>query len=167
MSRVSTIGISIGRRTFMLLVSSSLLLPIGCQTMSNPGGNVVMEQDTIRQLLERLGEAISVGDLKRVSACWEVPALILLDDSALAFANLEEIEKLMARASESYRSQGIASTKPEIEQIEMLSEKLASVDVRWPSLDATGNEKASERSHYILQFGDNGPRIRVALTRTK
>lgn len=85
----------------------------------------------------------------------------------MAFGNLDEIEKLMNQASESYRAKGIVATKPHIEQIEMLSDKLAAVDVRWPSLDASGNEKASERSHYIVQLGEDGPHIRVALTRTK
>lgn len=50
----------------------------------------------------------------------------------------------------------------------MLSERLASVDVRWPSFDTSGIEKSSERSHYIVQLGTGEQaRIRVALTRTK
>lgn len=127
-----------------------------------------MNKDEIRQLLERLGQAISAGELEKVSACWVVPAVLLSDEGAIVLANASEIEALMARASESYRSQGIVSTRPEIERIEMLSEKIASVDVRWPSLDKSGKEKATERSHYLLQLDKDGqPRIRVALTRTK
>jgi hypothetical protein len=50
----------------------------------------------------------------------------------------------------------------------MLSETLAAVDVRWPAFDASGQEKSSERSHYILRLGTDGQAyIRVALTRTK
>jgi len=127
-----------------------------------------MSKDEIRLLLERLGQALSDGELKRVSACWEVPALLLLDDGAMALANAVDIEKLMSQASEAYRSLGIVSTRPEIEHIEILSEKLASVDVRWPAVDESGKERMSERSHYIMQLGRDGhPRIRVALTRTK
>jgi hypothetical protein len=59
------------------------------------------------------------------------------------------------------------STSPELERVEILSETLVSVDVRWPAFDSSGKEKSSERSHYILQLGgDGGPQIRVALTRT-
>jgi hypothetical protein len=51
---------------------------------------------------------------------------------------------------------------------EMLSETLASVDVRWPAYDSDNKEKSSERSHYILQLGQGGQVcIRVALTRTQ
>jgi len=67
-----------------------------------------------------------------------------------------------------YRSRGLVSTKAELERVDMLSERLAAVDVRWPAFDASGQEKSSERSHYILRLGTDGQAyIRVALTRTK
>jgi hypothetical protein len=121
----------------------------------------------ITQLLERLGRALSAGDFREASGCWEVPALVLSDEGVIAVSEFSAIEKFFAQASKEYRSQGIASTKPEIERVDVLSGNLASVDVRWPSLDASGNEKASERSHYIVQLvGAREARIRVALTRT-
>jgi hypothetical protein len=126
-----------------------------------------MDKDKIRQLLERLGQALSAGDLKGASNCWAFPALFLSDDGATVLAEASQLEQLIAQASEWYRKQGIASTKPELERVDMLSEKLTSVDVRWPSYDASGKEKASERSHYILQIGkDEQIHIRLALTRT-
>ncbi len=156
------------RRAFIALTAIGLSFQSDRRWMSKREQNPTMDQETVQQLLERLGQAISAGDFKGVSACWEVPALFLSDEGAMAFANLSEIEKVMAQASESYRAQGIASTRPEIEGVERLSEKLAAVDVRWPSLDASGKEKASERSHYIMQLSKDGqPRIRVALTRTR
>lgn len=127
-----------------------------------------MQKAQVQRMLERLGETLSAGDMKGVSACWAVPALFLSDEGAIAFAAPAEIEKIMGQAAEGYRARGIASTKPEIERIEALTGQLAAVDVRWPSLDASGKEVASERSHYILQLGEDGqPRIRAALTRTK
>lgn len=127
-----------------------------------------MSKDEIRLLLERLGQAMSDGAPGRVSACWEVPALILLEDGGVALTNAGDIEEMMGQASREYRSQGVVSTRPEIEHIEPLSEKLVSVDVRWPGFDKSGKETSSEWSHYILQSGRDGhPRIRVALTRTK
>jgi hypothetical protein len=45
--------------------------------------------------------------------------------------------------------------------------RLTAVDVRWPAFDEAGEEKVSERSHYILRLGDDGNhRIQVALTMT-
>jgi len=126
-----------------------------------------MNEDKIRDVLERIGIALSAGDLHSLSNCWEVPALVLSDQGAIAVAEVSEIEKFFAQAIEWYHSQGILSTRPELDRVDMLSESLAAVDVRWPSFDASGIEKYSERSHYILQVGKDGQvRIRVALTRT-
>jgi hypothetical protein len=126
-----------------------------------------MNDDKIINMLERYGAAMSAGNLPAISSCWAVPALVLSDDGALAVTNPIEIEAFFAQGIEYYRSQGLSSTRPELERVEMLSDTLASVDVRWPAYDSSGEEKSSERSHYILQFGGDGQiRIRVALTRT-
>jgi hypothetical protein len=126
-----------------------------------------MDDDQIREVLERLGEALSQADLKAVASCWEVPALVLSDQGTIAVAAMGEIERFFDEAVHAYQSQGIVSTSPVVERIEPLSEKLSAVDVRWPAVDSTGNERWTERSHYILQLGDDGrPHIRVAMTRT-
>jgi hypothetical protein len=93
--------------------------------------------------------------------------MILSDDGATIITDASELEKSFAQATEWYRSRGIVSTRPVLERVDMLSEKLAAVDVRWPAFDSSGQEKSSERSHYILRLGSDGQvHIRVALTRT-
>lgn len=127
-----------------------------------------MQTDQIGQLLEQFGQALSEGDLHHAANCWGVPALVLSDDGATAVSASSEVEEFFSQAAEWYHLQGITSTKPEIERIDMLSEKLAAVDVRWPSFDASGKEKSSERSHYIVQLAEDGQvYIRVALARTR
>ena len=127
-----------------------------------------MQTDQISQLLEQLGQALSAGDLHKASTYWRVPTLVLSDDGATAVSDTREIEEFFSQAADWYHLQGIVSTRPEIERVDMLSEKLAAVDVRWPSFDASGKEKSSERSHYIVQLAEDGQvRIRVALARTR
>lgn len=126
-----------------------------------------MQTDQISQLLEQLGQALSAGDLHKAAACWGVPALVLSDEAAMAVSDRSEIEEFFSQAADWYHLQGIASTKPDIERVDRLSEKLAAVDVRWPSFDASGKEQSSERSHYIVQLAEDGQvYIRVALART-
>ena len=94
--------------------------------------------------------------------------MFLSDDGATILADASQLEKLFAQATDWYRSRGLVSTRPELERVDMLSEMLAAVDVRWPAFDASGQEKSSERSHYILRLGTDGQAyVRVALTRTK
>ena len=108
-----------------------------------------MNEDQIRGVLDRLGRALSSGDLK-----------------AIAVAAMDEIERFFAGAIEWYRSRGLTTTRPDVERIDRLSDRLSAVDVRWPAFDPPGSEQATERSHYILRLGDDGqPHIRVALTR--
>jgi hypothetical protein len=127
-----------------------------------------MQTDQISQLLEQLGQALSAGDLHKAAACWGVPALVLSDEAATAVSDRSEIEEFFSQAADWYHLQGIASTKPEIERVDRLSEKLTAVDVRWPSFDASGKEQSSERSHYIVQLAEDGQvYIRVALARAK
>lgn len=127
-----------------------------------------MSTAAIQQMLERLGVAISTGNMAEVSASYAFPALFLSDEAAMILADAAQIEGLLVGATEWYRAHDLVSTRPELEHLEEMSEKLVAVDVRWPAFDASGTEKWSERSHYLLQAGPDGqPRIRVALTRTR
>lgn len=127
-----------------------------------------MNEDQIVALLQRIGLSMSANDVQGVASCWEVPALVLSYEGVMAVTDRDQIETFFAQAIEWYRSQGVVTTRPELERIDMLSEKLASVDVRWPAFDASGAEMSTERSHYLVQLGQDGQvRIRAALTRTR
>ena len=124
-------------------------------------------EDDIRRYLELYGEAMGAGDLPTIVSCWEVPALVLSDEGAHAVSTATEIEQFFSAAVAWYHAQGLVTTRPVDVQIEALGQRLISVDVRWPAFDASGAEKTSERSRYILSVGEDGlPRIRVAISVT-
>src|SRR5262245_922900 len=121
----------------------------------------------IRKFLEALGNALTAGDLDTVSKCWDNPAILLSDQGSVVINSAAQIRRSFSHAVQWYRSQGLISTKPEIQKLEQLTEALCAVDVRWPAFDAAGVEKSSERSHYIIKVAaDQEPRICVALSRT-
>ena len=157
------------RRTLLTLLGQASLLHAYQSPQSAPISPQTprMKDDPIQQLLERLGRGLSAGDLKEVSACFGFPALIFLDRTGVSVSSAPEIEQLFARAREEYQARGIVSTRPQIERVEHLNETLVAVDVRWPSFDASGSQKASDLSYYILQREERNPRIRVALSRTE
>jgi hypothetical protein len=125
-----------------------------------------LDDPRLENLLRRFGEALSAGDVQGVARCWAVPALILDGPAALAATSAAEIENAFRHAIDWYRSRGLVSTRPKLERAARLSDHVAAVDVRWPAFDARGVERMSERSHYLVQIGDDGqPRIRVALSR--
>jgi hypothetical protein len=126
-----------------------------------------MDEPQIRQVLERLGQALTSADVEGIVKCWEVPALVLSDEGSVGVTDLSQVSTFFAAAVEWYRSMGLVATRPVLERVERLSEKLSAVDVRWLAFDAEGKEKGTEYSHYVLCLGDDGlPHIRLALTRT-
>jgi hypothetical protein len=124
-------------------------------------------EGTVRDFLERYGQALGAGDLEAVATCWEVPAMVLSDQGARPVLEIAEVEQFFAGAVEWYRSQGLVATRPQLLHVQALGQRLVSTDVRWSTLNAAGLEVASEKSRYILSLGEDGlPRIRVAITIT-
>lgn len=122
-------------------------------------------EEVVRSFLERYGAALGAGDLPAITACWEVPALVLSDQGAHPVLELAEVGGFFAGAVEWYRSQGLVATRPQLLHVQPLGQWLVSADARWFSLDAAGHEVASETSRYILLLDQDGfPRIRVAIS---
>src|SRR5262245_6623098 len=122
----------------------------------------------IKTFLEGLGNALTAGDLDAVSEFWEIPAILLSDQGSVVITSAAQIRRSFSHAVQWYRSQGVVSTRPEIQKLEQLSEALCAVDVRWPAFDAAGVEKSSECSHYIIKVANRDePRICVALSRSR
>lgn len=123
------------------------------------------ERGTVEAMLQRLGRALSDGDVTTIPSCWQLPAFVLSDDGARCVNAPDEIETFFRQAIAWYRNQGLVATRPTLLALQQLSPRLASVDVRWTALDAQGHEKTHETSRYLLRLGDDGePRIQVALS---
>jgi hypothetical protein len=125
-----------------------------------------MRDDELLDFLRRLGRSLSTGDAAGVADCWAVPALVLMDGGAMPVTDRAQVERYIAGAIEAYRSRKVEATEPEVLRIDRLSERLATVDVRWPYLDAAQNRQGDEVSGYLVWVDDQGrPGIRVAYTR--
>lgn len=125
-------------------------------------------KDAIGEMLTSLGKAVSIGDMNGVSGTYIFPALFMSDEKSFVMNNADELEKMFAQGQKWYIEQGIVETRAELVKIDELTETIAAVDVSWPGFDKDGNRTDyTETSHYILQFDNGKPRIRVAMTRTK
>jgi hypothetical protein len=107
------------------------------------GGSVMNPTDEhVRRFLVRYGEALAAGDLKTISGCYAVPALVLSDAGSVPIAARQEIEAAFDGAAERYRALGLVDIRPILVTSEALSERLLSVDVRWEYLDEQGRSAA-------------------------
>ena len=66
----------------------------------------------VRRFLVRYGEALAAGDLKTISDCYAVPALVLSDAGSVPIAARQEIEAAFDGAAERYRAQGLVGIRP-------------------------------------------------------
>jgi len=119
----------------------------------------------IQTMLEHFAEAFTHGDGKGAAECWDVPALVVSDDGVKAVSEVGEVEAFFGGAAEQYNSKGITGTRPEILEVDWLTERLASVRVRWPYLGEDGKvKKGSESSTYVVRNDDQGaPKIVTAI----
>ena len=118
----------------------------------------------LRGFLTRYGEALSAGDLKAISGCYAVPALVLSDTGSVPISTSEEIEAAFDGAAERYRAQGLVEVRPTLLASETLSERLVSVDVRWDYLDEQGRSEQQNAYRYVLRLEDeSSPKIQVVI----
>lgn len=127
-----------------------------------------MNRDAIKSALSRIGQGLSAGDAVVVAEAWAMPATIFMDAGAVVATTQTQLADVFKRAIQSYRKRDLVATRPEIEHVEDLGPRLAAVRVRWPAFDRAGVERASERSYYIVQEGEDGrARVRVAAAITE
>jgi ketosteroid isomerase-like protein len=107
----------------------------------------------------RYGEAVSAGDLKAISGCYAVPAIVLSDAGSIPISTREEIEAAFDGAAERYRAQGMVAARPTVVAVENLTKKLVFADVRWDYLDEEGRSAERNSYRYVLRLEDAGPRI--------
>ena len=121
----------------------------------------------VRRFLVRYGEALAAGDLKTISGCYAVPALVLSDAGSVPIAARQEIEAAFDGAAERYRAQGLVDIRPILVTSEALSERLLSVDVRWEYLDEQGRSALQNGYRYVLRVEDEAsPKIQVVIGTT-
>jgi hypothetical protein len=118
----------------------------------------------LRRFLVHYGEALAAGDLKVISGCYAVPALVLSDAGSVPIAAREEIEAAFDGAAERYRAQGLVGLRPILLASEALSETLLLVDVRWEYLDEQGRSAQHNSYRYVLRLQDEeSPKIQVVI----
>jgi ketosteroid isomerase-like protein len=110
----------------------------------------------VHQLLSRYAQALVTGDVPAVARMWAVPSIVISGDGVHAVSTRDEIEAFFADAKAQYNQRGIFDTYPDIQTEDWIGEKLVVVQVRWPWLDAAGEEKSAEASDYTLRRNDKG-----------
>ena len=114
------------------------------------------DESDVQELLERMGRALTAGDARTVASLWETPALMLGDEVLQAPRSRADLEQIFAGAKAQYNKMGIVDTRPDIVRLHWATPRIAIVQVRWPYLDAHGDEVGEETSTYTLRRSQAG-----------
>jgi ketosteroid isomerase-like protein len=120
----------------------------------------------VQRFLDHLARALTAGDGEAVAAMYDVPALIISDEGVIAVNSTAQIAKFFGDAHAQYNANGVVDTRADLQDLERIGERILVATVRWPHLDASQHEVASESSDYTLRRDDEGRlRIRSVLMR--
>jgi hypothetical protein len=118
----------------------------------------------VKQFLEALGRSVTMGDGRAAVRFWEVPALVIGERAVRTVTTNAEVEEHFATVKHQYYARGIIDTRPEVLSLEWITDRIVVVRVRWPYLDASGDERGSETMTYTLRRDDTGTlRLRAAI----
>jgi ketosteroid isomerase-like protein len=110
----------------------------------------------VQALLDRMAKALTAGDARTVASLWETPALVVGDEMLMAARTPEEVERFFSGAKDQYNKMGITDTRADIVRLTWATGRIAIVQVRWPYLDAHGEEVGEETSTYTLKRNQRG-----------
>lgn len=118
-------------------------------------------QREVQAFLERFTVCLTNGDGEGAVHCFELPALMVMADPKYGPSQLlqepQKVAGFFDQAPEQYHDKGIGSTFPEIESLEWADEGIGVVRVRFPYVDADGNDLGDgESSLYVLRRDPNG-----------
>jgi hypothetical protein len=122
-------------------------------------------QASIQRFLDGLADALTSGDGDAAAACFEYPALMVMARTGAyggnqVIADRDTAAGFFGSAPEQYHAKGIHLTFPDIQSLEWLGDDLALVRVRFPYIDADGNDMGdAETSVYVVR--KTGPDLAI------
>ena len=118
----------------------------------------------VQEFLNGFAEALTQGDGAAIAEMWETPAFVLGQDMARVVSEQQEVAEFFGGARDQYREIGITNTRAEIVRLDEITDRMVMVRVRWPYLDATGQEMGAETSTYTLARQEKGDwKVRIAV----
>ena len=114
------------------------------------------QRGEVQEFLNGFARALTAGDGKAIAELWGVPALVIGADAVRSVTTLEEVAAFFGGAKEQYTRRGIVDTRADIRDEEWIGDRIVIVKIRWPYLDASGQEIGAEASDYTLRRNDAG-----------
>jgi hypothetical protein len=118
-------------------------------TSTRPSIELVHEHD-VRSYFDEYARALTSGDGVAIAALWDVPGLLLGEGGVRSVRTADEIANVLVGVRGMYALRGIVDTRPDIQRVDWLTDRIVAVRVRWPLFDDLHHELGSTSSVYTL-----------------
>jgi len=130
--------------------------PTGMERTTEQGPDSAASRSLVQAFLDRLARALTSGDGETLAFLWQTPSYVLGDHDLRVVATPDDVRAFFGAAKDQYNARGITGTRADVQALDWLTERIAVVRVRWPYLDARGEEVGEETSTYTLRRDDSG-----------
>lgn len=121
------------------------------ERMANPAGSY--DGEAMSSFLADLGLVLGAEDLEAVTDRYDLPALLVGQESSTLLASPEDVLDLSRDRPVAARAREAVAVLPELVALEEVGWGLLWVEVRWSYRDELAAEIADERCRYLLRRG--------------
>jgi hypothetical protein len=122
-----------------------------------------IEEERIAEFFDAYAAALREFDADATAALWGLPGMIVTDDFAGALESRADMAAGLASSYPLYRLLGLESAVPEIRAVSALTDRIATVRVRWRYLDADDEVIVTTDYEYLLRDDADGLRVYLAV----
>ena len=106
---------------------------------------------TAHEFFRRYAAALDALDLPAVAAAHAEPTFVVTDDGGEVVNRRAEVVTFFRGVLGEYRDRALVSAHPEVEAVEVLTDRLVEAVVRWSYADADGRVAVVDRYRYLLR----------------
>lgn len=124
---------------------------------------MAIDEERIAEFFDRYAAALREFDADASAALWGLPGMIMTDEFAGALESRADMAAGLASSYPMYRMLGLESAVPEIRAIAALTDRIATVRVRWSYLDADDELIVTSDYEYLLRDDADGLHVYLAV----
>ncbi|WP_200952640.1 hypothetical protein [Agromyces sp. Soil535] len=122
-----------------------------------------IEEERLAEFFDAYAAALREFDADATAQLWGLPGMIVTDDFAGALESRADMAAGLASSYPVYRMLGLESALPEIRAVSALTDRIATVRVRWSYLDADDDLIVTTDYEYLVRDDADGLHVYLAV----
>ena len=122
-----------------------------------------IEEKRLDEFFDAYAAALRDFDADATARLWGLPGMVVTDDFAGALESRADMSAGLAASYPMYRMLGLESAVPEVRLVNALTDRIATVRVRWSYLDADDDLIVTTDYEYLLRDDADGLHVYLAV----